>query len=151
MSANFEPLKTLLTREGYTVVTAFDNKSTRLTLVVLVTALHESEDKIQAISVGADDFVTKPVNPHELRARMRSLVRLKRYTDELDSAESVILSLALVIEARDAYTDGQCQRLAGYATALAIACAAACARCARCDRSFAIITSGWMGAAIRIT
>ncbi len=94
------------------------NKSTRLTPVVLVTALQESQDKIQGINAGADDFVTKPVNPHELRARVRSLVRLKRYTDELDSAESVILSLALVIEARDAYTDGHCQRLAGYATAL---------------------------------
>jgi putative two-component system response regulator len=43
-------------------------------------------------------------------------VRLKRYTDDLDSAESVIMSLALVIEARDAYTDGHCQRLASYAT-----------------------------------
>ena len=46
---------------------------------------------------------------------------MKRYTDELDSAESVIMSLALVIEARDAYTDGHCQRLAAYATALGTA------------------------------
>jgi putative two-component system response regulator len=56
-----------------------------------------------------------------LKARVRSLIRLKRYTDDLDSAESVILSLALVIEARDAYTDGHCQRLAAYATALGAA------------------------------
>jgi putative two-component system response regulator len=54
----------------------------------------------------------------ELRARVRSLLRLKRYTDDLDSAESIILSLALIIEARDSYTGGHCQRLAGYATAL---------------------------------
>jgi putative two-component system response regulator len=92
------------------------NKATRLTPVVLITALHESQDKIKGINAGADDFLTKPVNAHELRARVRSLVRLKRYTDDLDSAESVILSLALVIEARDAYTEGHCQRLAGYAT-----------------------------------
>lgn len=44
--------------------------------------------------------------------------RLKRYVDELDSAESVILSLGLTIEARDPYTKGHCQRLAAYATAL---------------------------------
>ena len=94
------------------------NKATRLTPVVLLTALYESGDKIQGINVGADDFLTKPVNALELKARVRSLVRLKRYTDDLDSAESVIFSLALVIEARDAYTDGHCQRLAAYATDL---------------------------------
>jgi len=94
------------------------NPATRLTPVVLVTALHERERKIQGINAGADDFLTKPVDPHELKARASSLVRLKRYTDDLDSAESVIMSLAMVIEARDAYTDGHCQRLAAYATAL---------------------------------
>lgn len=94
------------------------NRATRLTPVVLITALHEREDKIQGINVGADDFLIKPVNAHELRARVGSLVRLKRYTDDLDSAESVIMSLALVIEARDSYTDGHCQRLATYATSL---------------------------------
>lgn len=96
------------------------NPATRLTPVVLITALNQREDKIQGINAGADDFLTKPVDAHELRARVRSLVRLKRYTDDLDSAESVILSLALVIEARDAYTDGHCQRLAGYATELGV-------------------------------
>ena len=43
---------------------------------------------------------------------------MKRYTDELDTAESVILSLGLTIEARDATTDGHCQRLARYAVEL---------------------------------
>jgi putative two-component system response regulator len=94
------------------------NAATRLTPVVLITALHERQDKIRGINAGADDFLTKPLDTHELKARVRSLVRLKRYTDDLDSAESVIMSLALVIEARDAYTDGHCQRLADYATAL---------------------------------
>ena len=94
------------------------NKATRLTPVMLITARRESQDRIQGINAGADDVLTKPFNALELKARVRSLVRLKRYTDDLDSAESVILSLALVIEARDAYTDGHCQRLAAYATAL---------------------------------
>jgi putative two-component system response regulator len=43
---------------------------------------------------------------------------LKRYTDELDSAESIVLSLALTIESRDPYTRGHCDRLAEYASAL---------------------------------
>ena len=97
------------------------NAVTRLTPVVLITALQDRDNRIQGINAGADDFLTKPVDEHELKARVRSLVRLKRYTDDLDSAESVIISLALVIEARDAYTEGHCQRLAAYATALGTA------------------------------
>jgi putative two-component system response regulator len=92
--------------------------STRLIPVVLITALQDSRDRIRGIEVGADDFLTKPFNPHELQARVRSLLRIKRYTDDLESAESVILSLAQIIEARDAYTEGHCRRLATYATAL---------------------------------
>jgi cyclic di-GMP phosphodiesterase len=94
--------------------------STRLIPVVLVTALRNSRDRIQGFEVGADDFLSRPINASELRARVRSLIRLKRYTDDLDSAESVIVSLALTIEARDPSTDGHCQRLAAYATALGI-------------------------------
>jgi len=92
--------------------------STRLIPVVLVTALRNSRDRIQGFEVGADDFLSKPINAPELRARVRSLIRIKRYTDDLDSAESVIVSLALTIEARDPSTDGHCQRLAAYAAAL---------------------------------
>jgi cyclic di-GMP phosphodiesterase len=92
--------------------------STRLIPVVLVTALQNIEDRIRGIEAGADDFLSKPPNPHELLARVRSLFRLKRYTDELDSAQSVIMSLALTIEARDAYTEGHCQRLATSAVAV---------------------------------
>jgi putative two-component system response regulator len=94
--------------------------ATRLIPVVLVTALNEREDKIQGINAGADDFLSKPVNAHELRARVRSLIRLKQHTDELDSVESLITSLALIIEARDPYTEGHCHRLAAYATALGV-------------------------------
>jgi putative two-component system response regulator len=92
--------------------------ATRLIPVVLVTALPNAGDKIEGIEAGADDFLTKPINPPELQARVRSLLRLKRHTDDLDSAEAVIFSLALTIEARDAFTEGHCQRLSTYATAL---------------------------------
>jgi putative two-component system response regulator len=91
---------------------------TRLIPVVLVTSLNETQDRVRGLEAGADDFITKPVNAAELNARVRSLLRIKRYTDELDSAESVLVSLALTIEARDRYTDGHCQRLAAYAVKL---------------------------------
>ena len=92
--------------------------STRLIPVVMLTGLGEREHRLAGIAAGADDFLRKPYDLEELRARVRSLARLKQYTDELDSAESVITSLALTVEARDASTDGHCQRLARYATAL---------------------------------
>ncbi|MDO8795397.1 MAG: response regulator [Vicinamibacterales bacterium] len=91
--------------------------SSCLTPVVLVTSLNDTASRIRGIEAGADDFVSKPFNAHERRARVRSLLRIKRYTDDLDSAESVIISLALTIEARDRTTDGHCQRLAEYASA----------------------------------
>ena len=95
-----------------------DDPATRLIPVVLVTALADTDSRIKGLEVGADDFISKPFSEPELRARVRSLLRIKHYTDELDSAESVILSLALTIEMRDGSTDGHCQRLAGYAAAL---------------------------------
>jgi putative two-component system response regulator len=87
---------------------------TRFIPVVLMTGAAEQDDRIRAIDAGADDFLTKPVDPQELVARVRSLVRFKRQTDDLDSAEAVVLSLALTVEARDPFTDGHCQRLAAY-------------------------------------
>ena len=98
-----------------------NDPATRLVPVVLVTALTDSRDRVRGLEVGADDFLSKPVNAAELTARVRSLLRIKRYTDELDSAESVIVSLALTIEARDAATDGHCQRLARDAVRLGTA------------------------------
>lgn len=91
---------------------------TRLIPVVLFTALRETDDRIRGFEAGADDFLSKPFHAHELRARVRSLIRIKRYTDDLETAESVILSLALTVEARDPSTDGHCQRLASYAYAV---------------------------------
>lgn len=106
----FELCRTLKTRT-----------ETMFTPVVLITGLQDSQSRIAGIEAGADDFLTKPMNMDELRARARSLVRLKRRTDDLESAESVIVSLALTIEARDPCTDGHCQRLAVYAGMLGAA------------------------------
>ena len=92
--------------------------STRLVPVVLLTSFERRDERLTGMDVGADDFILKPFDAQELRVRVRSLVRLKRYTDDLDSAEAAIASLALAVEARDATTEGHCQRLAAYATDL---------------------------------
>jgi len=95
--------------------------STCMIPVVLITDAQSSDGRTRGLEAGADDFFTRPINEQELRARVRSLVRLKRFTDDLESAESIIRSLALMIEARDPTTGGHCQRLARYATALGAA------------------------------
>lgn len=92
--------------------------ATRLTPVVLMTGGDDYHHKMRGIVAGADDFVCKPFDEEELTARLASLVRLKRYTDELESARGVMITLALTVEARDHYTGGHCDRLASYATAL---------------------------------
>lgn len=104
-------------RTGYEVCRALkENPSTRLTPVVIVTGLSRRSDRLAGIEAGADDFILKPFDPELVQARVRSLITLKRYTDELESAEAIIVGLGATIEARDPLTQGHCERLATYAT-----------------------------------
>lgn len=91
---------------------------TRLTPVILVTGLTDRDSRIRGLEAGADDFLNKPVDTHELLTRVRSLARLKRYTDDLDSASSIIMALTEMIETRDGFTEGHCYRMANCAAAL---------------------------------
>ena len=95
-----------------------DDPFTRLIPVVMITGLSERDDRVRGIEAGADDFLSKPVYPEELFARVKSLLKLKEFTDELENAEEVLLALALGIESRDPYTGNHCERLARYATDL---------------------------------
>src|SRR5690606_22129028 len=52
--------------------------------IILVTARGETEDKVEGLDAGADDYLTKPVNFPELEARVRSMLRIKKLQDELD-------------------------------------------------------------------
>jgi putative two-component system response regulator len=89
-----------------------EDPSTRLIPFVLMTGLGDRGDKLRAIESGADDLISKPVSSEELFARVKSLLKLKEFTDELETAESVLCTLGLSVESRDPYTEGHCERLA---------------------------------------
>jgi signal transduction histidine kinase len=54
--------------------------------VILVTVLDSKEDLVRGFESGADDFLHKPVRDYELRARVRSMLRLKKQYDRLEMA-----------------------------------------------------------------
>lgn len=97
-----------------------EDPRTRLIPVVLITGAGDQYRR-EGIAAGADDFLEKPMRLVELHHRLTALLRAKAATDELDSAEAVLHALAKSIEARDPYTEGHCERLAGSAANLAAA------------------------------
>ncbi len=102
--------------DGFGVTRALKgDPSTRLVPIVMVTTLNSLADKLKAVDFGVDDFLNKPVNLTELTTRVRSLLALKRFTDELEHAGRVLETLASVVERRDGYTGEHCQRVGAYA------------------------------------
>lgn len=65
--------------------------------IILVTALDSNQDLARGIDAGADDFLHKPVNGIELRARVRSMLRIKRQFDALEAALQMREDLAHMI------------------------------------------------------
>jgi putative two-component system response regulator len=93
------------------------NSNTRLLPIVMLTAVDHRARRLEGFEAGADEVLLKPVDTQELLVRARALVRMKRYTDDLDSASAILITLATMIEGRDGET-GHCTRMANYATSL---------------------------------
>ena len=69
--------------DGFTVCRILKGSGkTVLIPVILLTALRSQEDRVRGIEAGADDFISKPFDRDELLAKIRSLLRQKRYRDE---------------------------------------------------------------------
>ncbi|MGB0748483.1 MAG: PleD family two-component system response regulator [Magnetospiraceae bacterium] len=74
---------------------------TAQTPVVMITALGEPEDRIRGLKAGADDFLTKPVDPMALLARVRSLLRLKAMFDQWRVREKAARAMGIDLESND--------------------------------------------------
>ncbi len=90
----------------------------RLIPVVALTSLDNHEEKACALEAGVDEFLTKPINRSELAVRLRSLVRMHRFNQELIGAESVAMALARAVASKDGYSSGHVEQVANYAVML---------------------------------
>lgn len=91
---------------------------TKLLPVIMLTGMSPEEEKINAMEAGVDEFLSKPLQPTELLAKIKSLLRVKSLVDELEDAEVVLFTLARTIEAKDKYTLGHADRVGRYAVLL---------------------------------
>ncbi len=92
---------------------------TRMIPVVLHTGMDHMEARLQAREYDADDFLIKGASLEELRARVRSLLRLKHRTDEMESAASVLATVARIVERRDFAVREHCTEVAALCEKLA--------------------------------
>ena len=79
--------------------------------VLIVSALSESSTISKGIELGANDYITKPIVKNIFKAKVNSLINLKKLYDTLESSENIIMSLALAVEAKDKYTSGHSKRV----------------------------------------
>jgi len=101
--------------------------------IIILTALDDRNSMLRALESGADDFITKPFDRHELRARLVGILRLNRYQKlvneraslekanaELIAAyDATILGWSRAMDLRDRETEGHSQRVAEQTSQLA--------------------------------
>ena len=82
------------------------NGTTKSIPIVMITALHEMDDRIKGIEAGADDFISKPFNKTELLARVKALLRMRRIPAK-EEETNVLESILSGLEEGVVVTDGQ--------------------------------------------
>lgn len=96
-----------------------EQPATALLPIILVTARGRTEDKVAGLDAGASDFITKPFEPAELLARVRTNLRLSSALARLESTQDVLVALANAVEAKDPVTEHHCDRVADLALTVA--------------------------------
>ncbi|MFL5607779.1 MAG: diguanylate cyclase [Gemmatimonadaceae bacterium] len=69
------------------------NKALPFIPIIMQTALDSTENKVEGLEAGADDYITKPIDFAELKARLRSMLRIKRLQEELEEREKELLEV----------------------------------------------------------
>jgi putative two-component system response regulator len=82
---------------------------------ILLTSLDRTQNLISGLQAGADDFISKPFDPHELHVRLRAAERIV----SLESRDLIIFSLAKLAESRDPETGAHLERIREYCRLLA--------------------------------
>ena len=100
--------------------------------VIFITAMTAEEDEARGLALGAVDYITKPINPELVRARVQNHLELKRHRDRLEElvkkrtrqlelTQAVLIEgLATLAECRDPETGGHIKRTQNYVKALAM-------------------------------
>jgi len=88
-----------------------ENRKHSLLSIVMLTTEDGVDAIVKGMEVGATEYLRKPFHPEELKAHVRSAIRNKRITDNLDEAETVLFALARMVEAKDKCTGSHCDRL----------------------------------------
>lgn len=106
--------------DGYSVLSIVKNSAhTRGIPVLAVSALGGMDEKLKSLAKGADGFIIKPVNPQELKAKIKALLRVKVLHDELDAAQKTLISIAAMLDDKHLFRSGHSCRTAHYAVRLA--------------------------------
>jgi diguanylate cyclase (GGDEF)-like protein len=76
--------------DGYTVHARLkDSDDTRDIPVIFVTGMDQDEDESKGLNAGVIDYITKPLRPHIVKARVRNHLELKRYRDHLKTLSAI--------------------------------------------------------------
>ncbi len=87
--------------------------------ITFLTFQDDLEERKRGIAVGADDYLTKPINQEVLLEHVQSQLRVKAHPEQFETADSVIFTLAQRAESKDTYTAGHLRRMEYYSEQLA--------------------------------